>query len=141
MVPTLVDPGKDYDEAQAQHLIQSVATLSNSTDYRRSSKTITEVYSLYIPVGLYHTPFLGYLTLVLGFQNHRVGYPKTGVWYEPTSRIYVGLHCQHEKSNDSFRVHVGGAGFQGAKLVSPLATAAVHPQLSNIELREFNLSI
>ena len=39
-----------------------------------------------LPVGLYHTPFFGYLILGLGSQNHRVGYPKKGVWYEPTGR-------------------------------------------------------
>ena len=37
-----------------------------------------------LPVGLYRTPFFGYLTLGLGSQNHKVGYPKKGVWYEPT---------------------------------------------------------
>ena len=29
-------------------------------------------------------PFLGFLVLGLGFRNHKVGYPKKGVWYEPT---------------------------------------------------------
>ena len=37
-----------------------------------------------LPVGSYHVPFLGYLILVLGIYNHKVGYRNKGVWYEPT---------------------------------------------------------
>ena len=43
-----------------------------------------------LPVGSYHTPFFGYLIFGLGSQNHKVEYPKKGVWYEPTGRA-LGL--------------------------------------------------
>ena len=38
-----------------------------------------------VPVGFMFL-FLGYLILGLGSQNHKVGYPTKGVWYEPTGR-------------------------------------------------------
>ena len=41
-----------------------------------------------VPVGLYDTPFCGSLILGLGSQSHKVGYPKKGVWYEPTGIEY-----------------------------------------------------
>ena len=31
-------------------------------------------------------PFFGYFILRLGSKNHKVGYPKKGVWYERTGR-------------------------------------------------------
>ena len=36
------------------------------------------------PLGSYHTPVYGYLLVALGSYNHKVGYPKKGLWYEPT---------------------------------------------------------
>ena len=44
-----------------------------------------------IPVGSYDTPFFGYFILALGSYNYKVGYPKKGVWYEPTGRAQCGL--------------------------------------------------
>ena len=38
-------------------------------------------------MGSYHTPFSSYLMMGIGSLNHKVGYPKKGVWYEPTGRV------------------------------------------------------
>ena len=39
-----------------------------------------------LPVGSRQAPFFGCPDLGLGFCNHKVGYPKKGVWYEPRGR-------------------------------------------------------
>ena len=43
-----------------------------------------ELSEIYLPVRLYHVPFFGYLILGSRSYNHKVGYPKKWVWYEPT---------------------------------------------------------
>ena len=40
-------------------------------------------------VGSYHIPCLCYPSVGLGFYNRKVGYPKKGVWYEPTGKPEV----------------------------------------------------
>ena len=39
------------------------------------------------PRGLVPYRFLGYLILGLGSYNQNVGYPRKGVWYEPTGLV------------------------------------------------------
>ena len=42
------------------------------------------------PVGPYHTHFVGYPTLGLGSYNHKIGYLKKRLWYEPRDRSTSG---------------------------------------------------
>ena len=62
------------------------------------SRILERDYTMALPVGSYHTPFLGYLILRLGSKNHKVGYPKKGVWYEPTGNVL--------RTASFFRIHV-----------------------------------
>ena len=76
-------------------ILNSGSKAQDKGDCRNHGYTCVYIY-IYTPVGLYHTPFLGYLILGLGSQNHKVGYPKERVWYEPTgiySRILILLLC------------------------------------------------
>ena len=50
--------------------------------FRRAQKSVIQAE----PLSSYHVPFVGYLVLVLGVYNHKVGYPEKGVRYEPTGR-------------------------------------------------------
>ena len=76
-------------------------------------------YTATLPVGLYHTPFFGYLILGLGSQNHTVGYPKKGVWYEPTGMFLA----------------FGGVG-RGVAFVGGQVLARWHSASPRHELRE-----
>ena len=72
---------------------------------------------------LYHTPFLGYRILVLGSQTHKVGYPKKGVWYEPTGFFKNG---PKENNGDPRRQTRSQAGFYaGASELSKHAARCI----------------
>ena len=44
-----------------------------------------------LPVGSYHTPFLGYPTLWFWDPNPKIRQPKKGVWYKPTGIAKFGI--------------------------------------------------
>ena len=68
------------------------APLSNATSPAQRSGAL--------PVGSCHTPFFGYLILGLGFQNHKVGYPKKGVWDEPTGILRFLAYKLHAQQGE-----------------------------------------
>ena len=56
-----------------------------------------------VPVGSYHAPSFGSLILGIGSLDHKVGYPKKGVWYEPTGRTISWIICPRNFDYGSVR--------------------------------------
>ena len=54
-----------------------------------------------LPVGSYNVACFGYLTWGSGSYNHKVGYPKIWVWYEPTDMLMGALSGNLQNSSQN----------------------------------------